>query len=176
MPLKLQGNLDIFLRIFRQNVDMPKIIYYLYLFVITCFINACANRHSLHLPYNFSGHVYEQKYNAMPMVDKPDTKGSPLMTTLYIYEPTKINQIDEGVITGPMVSKITSQLVDSVASDNKGAFQKYVKPGKYTVMIKYKNGFFIPYFSGVDWVSLIEIKSNEINNIDFKVSAATLVQ
>jgi hypothetical protein len=98
------------------------------------------------------------------------------MTTLYIYEPTKINQIDEGVITGPMVSKITSQLVDSVASDNKGAFQKYVKPGKYTVMIKYKNGFFIPYFSGVDWVSLIEIKSNEINNIDFKVSAATLVQ
>jgi hypothetical protein len=116
------------------------------------------------------GHVYEQKLNAMPMVDKPSSKGSPFSTMIYIYEPTKINQIEGGMPPSPIVSKMNSRLVDSVRSDKTGAFLMYLKPGKYSLFIKYENGYYIPFFAGKDWVSIIEVKPNEITTMDFIVS------
>jgi hypothetical protein len=117
----------------------------------------------------FSGHIYEHKFNNMPMLDKPQTKGSPLETTLYIYEPTTINQIEEGMIPGPIVSKINSILVDSVHTDKKGAFLLYLHPGKYSVFVKYGKGYYVPFYSGKDWVSIIETKQNNDTQLDIEV-------
>lgn len=119
---------------------------------------------------NFIGHVYEQKWNAMPMVDKPSSKGSPFSTMIYLYEPTKIDQIEGGMPGSPIVSRMNSRLVDSVRSDKTGAFLMYLKPGKYSLFIKYENGYYIPFFAGKDWVSIIEVKPNEITTMDFIVS------
>jgi hypothetical protein len=125
---------------------------------------------------NFSGFVYEHKFNNMPMLDKPSSKGSPFMTTLYIYEPTKTNEVQSGIVAGPVVSKINTKLVDSVKSDSKGAFSKYLQPGKYSVFIKYENGYYIPFYAGKDWLSIIEVKQNGYTTMDFDVRAFESVE
>jgi len=98
------------------------------------------------------------------------------MTTLYIYEPTKTDQVQAGIVAGPMVYKINSKLVDSVKSDSKGAFSKYLQPGKYSVFIKYENGYYIPFYAGKDWVSIIEVKQNEVTTMNFDVRGTESVQ
>ena len=89
--------------------------------------------------------------------------------TIYIYEPTKLNQIEDGLMPGPIVSKINSILVDSVHSDNTGAFSLYLKPGKYSVFVKYENGYYVPFYAGKDLVSIIETKQNEKTILDIEV-------
>ncbi len=143
---------------------------------ILLIIFSCANRRMSKLKFNFSGFVYEHKFNNMPMLDKPSSKGSPFTTTLYIYEPTKTDQVQAGIVPGPMVSKINTKLVDSVKSDNKGAFSMYLQPGKYSVFIKYENGYYIPFYAGKDWLSIIEVKQNEFTTMDFDVRAFESVE
>jgi hypothetical protein len=117
------------------------------------------------------GQVYEQKYNSMPMVDKPSSKGSPLSTMIYIYEPTRMDQIEGGMPGSPIVSRMNSKFVDSVHSDKTGAFLMYLKPGKYSVFIKYEGGYYVPFYAGKDWAAIIEVKPNEITTMDFVVSS-----
>lgn len=136
------------------------------LFVLTI---SCGSLSQVSIKSSFSGHVYEQKFNNMPMKDKPNSKGSPLQTTVYIYEPTNILQIEDGLIPGPVVSKINSKLVDSIQSDHTGAFLFYLKPGKYSVFVKYGKGYYVPFYSGKDWVSIIETKQNENTLLDISV-------
>ncbi len=118
---------------------------------------------------NFSGHIYEHKFNNMPLLDKPKAKGRPLETTLYIYEPTTTNQIEEGLQPGPIVSKINSTLVDSAHADKTGAYSLYLHPGRYSVFVKYENGYYVPFYSGKNWVSIIETKQNEKTELDIEV-------
>jgi hypothetical protein len=120
---------------------------------------------------NFTGHIYDQKFNNMPMTDRPTAKGSPLATTIYIYEPTLINQMEGGLVPGPIVSKINSILIDSVHTDKMGAYSMYLKPGKYSVFVKYEKGYYVPFYAGKDWASIFETKQNEITTLDIVVKA-----
>jgi hypothetical protein len=161
-----------FIQIKRMTIKLNHILVGCILLIIF----SCANRRMSPLKDNFSGFVYEHKFNNMPMLDKPSSKGSPLMTTLYIYEPTKTNEVQAGMVPGPLVSKINTKLLDSVKSDSKGAFSKYLQPGKYSVFIKYENGYYIPFYAGKDWVSIIEVKQNEVTTMDFDVRGTESVQ
>jgi hypothetical protein len=127
---------------------------------------------------NFVGHVYERKFNNMPMSDKPSSKGSPLGTTVYVYEATSLNQLNGGAFLHQqsLASSIQSNAVDSVISDQLGAFQFNLKPGKYSVFVKYNSNYYIPFFSGVNWVSIIEIKANEVNKMDIVVNGSESVE
>jgi hypothetical protein len=140
--------------------------------IVTCLFAltiSCARLPKGIVASNFSGHIYEQKFNNMPMMDKAKSKGRPIISTLYIYEPTRLNQIVDGLVPGPIVSKINSILIDSVSSDNTGAFSMYLKPGKYSVFVKYENGYYVPFYSGKDWASIIETKPNEKTELDIQV-------
>jgi hypothetical protein len=123
---------------------------------------------------NLTGHIYEQKFNSMPMTDRPTATGSPLLTTIYIYEPTLINQIEGGMMSGPIASKINSILVDSVHSDKIGAYSMNLKPGKYSVFVKYEKGYYVPFYAGKDWAAIFEIKQNEITALDIVVKANSI--
>ena len=147
-----------------------------YLFIALSMITliGCRSHRISKVSPNLQGVIREHKFNNMPMVDMPSAKGSPLMTTLYIYEPTKTDQIVDGMLGAPTVAKINSRFMDSVRSDKTGAFNLYLKPGKYSVFIKYENGYYIPFYSGKDWVSLIEVKPNEITTMDFEVKGKSV--
>ncbi len=130
---------------------------------------SCASLPKSAMNANLVGNVYEHKYNSMPMIDKPNTKGAPFKTTLYFYEPTTIHQIEAGANSGPTISKIKSILVDSVVTDNSGTYSIYLKPGKYSVFVKYENGYYIPFYSGKDAVAIIETKQSEITRFDVAI-------
>lgn len=147
--------------------------YFIAWFVIFTFF-ACASTKVGQVKHNFTGHIFEHKYNGMPMVDKPSSKGAPLMTTLYIYEPTRRNQIEDNLTGSPIVTQVNSNLVDSVHSNQTGLFSMYLKPGKYSVFIKYKNGYYIPYYSGVDWVSIIQVNPKVLNTLNFEIKDSGL--
>jgi hypothetical protein len=140
---------------------------------LSMLVASCISLPLISIKSNFKGHIYEQKFNNMPMIDRLKSKGSPFETTLYIYEPTTINQIEEAVNPGPIITKIHSKLIDSVITDKEGGYSLYLKPGKYSVFVKYGNGYYVPYYAGKDWVSIIETKQNEITTLDILLKVNT---
>ena len=144
-----------------------------------CFILiffACSSTRLSQAKNNFTGHIYEHKFNGMPMLDKPATKGAPLKTMLYIYEPTTIHQIEDGMHLGNIITKINTTVVDSVQSDEMGAFALHLKAGKYSVFVKYENGYYVPFYAGMESVSVIEILPNQVTNLDIQVKGSSSFQ
>jgi len=132
---------------------------------------ACAGLHKQQLHYNLSGQVFEHKYNTMPQPGAISKKGSPLATRIYIYAPTKLKQLDN--LNGAFCSKINSTLIASFVSDSLGYYRHKLNIGKYSVFVKYENGYYIPYFSGADWAALFEVKENEKTDLTINVYGPT---
>ena len=139
---------------------------------LICSVIACGGLKMNRRNNNLVGHVFESKFNSMPEAGAKIKKGTPVSTFLYFYEPTTIKQIEDGMMGGSTVKNINTRLIDSVQSDKLGAFKIYLKPGKYSVFIKYENGYYIPFFSGSNWVSIIEVKAHGVNNLDFNIRSA----
>ena len=95
-------------------------------------------------------------------------KGAPLATSLYVYEPTQVNQLDT-LMNDRFTRKIASRRVATLKSDSKGFFQMCLKPGKYSLFIQFDGAYYIPYFSGSQWVSLFEVSSNGVAEMDLKL-------
>jgi|Laugresp1bdmlbsn_1035097.scaffolds.fasta_scaffold07557_2 hypothetical protein len=115
------------------------------------------------------GQVFEKKGNAMPMKGQKATKGTLLQTVVYVFEPTTLLKV-EG-LNGQICTKVNSVLVDSVNTDMEGKYIIGLKPGKYTLMVKYGRGFFVPYLSGTNELSIIEILPKQLSELDIIVNA-----
>lgn len=135
---------------------------------------ACVATKQHSLKSNLIGHIAEFKYNSMPLKGKSVGKGMPLRTTLYIYDPTGMEQVDS--LTGPYCKKINTKLIATVESDSLGTFKTHLNPGKYSVFVKYEGAYYIPYFSGSSWISIFEIKANELTNLDINVHSELSIQ
>lgn len=95
-------------------------------------------------------------------------KGTPLATSLYVYEPTQVNQLDT-LMNDRLTRKIASRRVVTLKSDSRGFFRVRLKPGKYSLFIQFEGAYYIPYFSGSQWVSLFEVSSNGVTEMDLKL-------
>lgn len=116
-----------------------------------------------------SGNVFEQLGNAMPLRDKPISKGRPFATTIYIYAPLKIG--DAIGLQGQMAKKINGRLIDSCKTDGTGQYRIALQPGQYSVLVQYEHAYFIPFFSGQEGLAFIEIKRNSFTALDIIVNA-----
>lgn len=141
--------------------------------IATCIIFtllACRSQRVIGFADNFKGLVLEQKYNSMPMVDRPSSKGSPLCTSIYIYKSTSVKQLDS--LTGHFCSRIQGELVTSFQSNKEGIFNTHLEPGIYSIFVRYDNAYYIPYFSGSEWTALFEIKKDEPTQLEIIVSGS----
>ena len=134
-------------------------------------IIACAVLPKPQLNYNLIGQVFEHKYNSMPQPGSTSKKGSPLATTIYIYPPTKLQQLEN--LNGAFCSRINSTLITSFVSDSLGYYGSKLNIGKYSVFVKYDNTYYIPYFSGAEWASLFEVKESEKTELNINVYSLT---
>ncbi len=128
---------------------------------------SCTNLKVNKESFNFSGELRVFHYNSMPQINKPYANGTPLSTTVYIYEPTKITQLDS--LNGSYCKKNNARLVAKIQSNTLGNFNTFLKPGKYSVFVAYENALFVPFFSGANWASLIEIKPLGTCNLKINV-------
>jgi len=121
---------------------------------------ACIGQHHLQKQTisGVEGQVLELIGNAMPSKGKPAVKGRPMVTKIYIYQPLHLAQLENQ--NGAFCNKINGVLIDSVVSDSVGHYHIVMKPGQYSVVVGYGNGFFVPYFSGLDGVAYITIEPN----------------
>ncbi len=114
------------------------------------------------------GQVFQQKGNSMPMKGQKTSKGTFLHTMVYIFEPTSLLKV-EG-LNGQICTKVNTVLVDSTMTDIDGKYKIALKSGKYSIMVKFGQGFFVPYFSGTQDLSIIEILPKTISQLDIIVN------
>jgi hypothetical protein len=153
---------------------MNKRLYFLISAYVIFALMACRTQRIAVLEDNFKGQVFEEKYNAMPMVDRPNSKGAPLCTSLYIYKSINLQQLDR--LSGHFCSRIQGDLVSKIQSNKDGSFNTHLEPGVYSIFVGYENAYYIPYFSGSQWTALFEIKKNEPTNLEIIVRGNTNIQ
>jgi hypothetical protein len=150
-----------------------KISYLLAGFVLLTFL-ACRSQKIVKVNDNLLGVVLEQKYNSMPMSDRPSAMGTPVATNLFIYKATRIKQLDS--LNGHFCSRINGDLIATIQSDAKGSFNAQLQPGIYSVFVQYENAKYIPYFSGSEWTALFEIKENTPTQLEIILRGSTNIQ
>ena len=109
---------------------------------------------------------------AMPLKGIAKQKGSPISTMVYIYEAADVNQLMEQ--EGNYAKGIQARLIKQVRSNNAGKFKLRLAPGKYSIVLGYQEGIYIPYFSGNTGVALVEVFKHQFQEIDLLIFASSV--
>jgi len=124
------------------------------------------------LSQGIKGHVSLEKEATMPMKDKSKQHGSPFSTIVYVYEATNLNQLIGQ--QGNWAKGLQAKLVKQVRSDINGKFKLNLSPGKYTIVLGYKEGVYIPFFSGNTGVAYVEVLKRQYQEIDLTITASSI--
>jgi hypothetical protein len=124
------------------------------------------------LPQGIKGHVLLENNTAMPLKGSAKQKGSPIATMVYIYEAANANQLIGQ--EGNYAKGIEARLIKQVRSNNDGKFKLRLAPGKYTIVLGYQEGIYIPYFSGNTGLAFIEVLKHQFQEIDLSIIASSI--
>jgi hypothetical protein len=118
------------------------------------------------------GRVWIQADTNMPLKDGPRQLGSPYSTSIFVYESATIDQLigqQENFAT-----KLNANLVKQIKSNREGRFKLKLRPGNYTIVLGYKEGIYIPFFSGSRGVAQFEVLKHDFQEIDITIAAPSL--
>ena len=151
---------------------MKKIIFIS--FLICSFFFSCSPPRLLNsLPINqgISGLITQVSGNQMPMKGVPSPVPKGIVTTVYIYAPTNINQVTKS--TNPtQFSFIKTQLLATVETDSTGFFSVQLNPGKYSVFIKQGDLFYANIFDASNNIALFTVEEGKLTKISLSVNSA----
>jgi hypothetical protein len=124
------------------------------------------------LPQGIKGHVLIENNTAMPLKGSAKQKGSPIATMVYIYEAVNVHQLIGQ--EGNYAKGIKARLIKQVRSNNTGKFKISLAPGKYSIVLGYQEGVYIPYFSGNTGVAFVEVMKGQFQEIDLSIIASSI--
>jgi len=124
------------------------------------------------LPQGIKGHVLIENNTAMPLKGSAKQKGSPIATMVYIYEAVNVHQLIGQ--EGNYAKGIKARLIKQVRSNNTGKFKISLAPGKYSIVLGYQEGVYIPYFSGNTGVAFVEVLKHQYQEIDLSIIASSI--
>jgi hypothetical protein len=124
------------------------------------------------LPQGIKGHVLIENNTAMPLKGSAKQKGSPIATMVYIYEAVNVHQLIGQ--EGNYAKGIKARLIKQVRSNNTGKFKIRLAPGKYTIVLGYQEGIYIPFFSGNTGVAFVEVSRHQFQEIDLRIIASSM--
>ena len=124
------------------------------------------------LPQGIKGHVLLENNTAMPLKGSAKQKGSPIATMVYIYEAVNVHQLIGQ--EGNYAKGIKARLIKQVRSNNTGKFKIRLAPGKYSIVLGYQEGVYIPYFSGNTGVAFVEVLKHQYQEIDLSIIASSI--
>ena len=119
-----------------------------------------------------SGYVYLQKNTTMPLKGMPKQKGLPISTIVYVYEAANVDQLIAQ--EGNYAKGIEAKIIKQVRSDKSGKFKLRLVPGKYTIVLGYQEGIYIPFFSGNTGVAFVEVSRHQFQEIDLRIIASSM--
>ena len=118
------------------------------------------------------GFVLLEKETNMPLKGGSKRSGTPISTTIFVYESAMVNQLIDQ--QGHFAKGLNAKLIKQVRSGVDGSFKLKLKPGKYTILLGYKEGMYIPYFSGMNGVAHIEVIKHQFQEIDLSIAASSI--
>ena len=124
------------------------------------------------LPQGIKGHVLLDNNTSMPLKGSAKQKGRPIATMVYIYEAANMNQLIGQ--EGNYAKGIEARLIKQVRSNNAGKFKLRLAPGKYSIVLGYQEGTYIPYFSGNTGLAFIEVMKHQYQEIDLSIIASSI--
>lgn len=115
------------------------------------------------------GNVYLLKGNQMPDLDRPLSKGTPVIREILIYTLTKMADTEGDGAT--FFSKINTKLVKKISSDKKGRFCVNLPAGKYSIFVSDPGfGLFANNFDGEMNIAPIEIVKGKNKDIVIQIN------
>jgi hypothetical protein len=124
------------------------------------------------LPQGISGHVFLEKNTTMPLKGMPKERGLPISTMVYVYEAANVVQLIAQ--EGNYAKGIQARIFKQVRSDKAGKFKLRLAPGKYTIVLGYRDGIYIPFFSGNIGVAFVEVSKHQYQEIDLRIIASSM--
>ena len=123
-------------------------------------------------PQGIRGQVLFEENAMMPFKDRPKQMGRPIATMVYVYEAANLNQLIAQ--EGNYAKGIQAKIVKQVRSDKAGKFKLRLAPGKYTIVLGYHEGIYIPFFSGNTGVAFVEVSRHQFQEIDLRFIASSV--
>lgn len=113
------------------------------------------------------GYIYFVSGNRMPSPDVKPSAPSGYSTTLYIYELTNRNQVT-AVNHSPFYSNISTKLVKTVKSNDKGYFKVKLPPGDYSLFVKKDTTYYANLFEG-DNINPAKVVAGQFTQVKMNV-------
>ncbi|MCA6451160.1 MAG: carboxypeptidase regulatory-like domain-containing protein [Chitinophagaceae bacterium] len=117
-----------------------------------------------------SGRVTELTGNRMPMKDAEPDLPKPILTTVFIYEPTHISQVTR-TGTEPVYTAIATRLVASVDTDSTGHFTISLPVGSYSLFVKQGGRFYANLFDNNNNIALFTVEEGKLTQVTLSVSS-----
>lgn len=123
-------------------------------------------------PQGIRGHVLLEENAMMPLKDRPKHLGRPIATMIYVYDAANVDQLIAQ--EGNYAKGIQAKIVKQIRSDKAGKFKLRLAPGKYTIVLGYQEGIYIPFFSGNTGVAFVEVSRHQFQEIDLRIIASSV--
>lgn len=114
------------------------------------------------------GTVVRVSGNQMPSPDRPPATPQGFETTLYIYEKTTLEQVDQEKGSA-FYRSVKTKLVKTVKSDKKGRFKIKLEPGTYSVFTKKDDLFYANTFDQDNIIAPVAVAKGKFSVITVKV-------
>jgi hypothetical protein len=118
-----------------------------------------------------SGKVIWREGNQMPQISEKGSKPQMGKTMgikreVFIHEPTKI---EDARGEAPFFAQPRTKRIAVAASNSDGEFKIALPIGKYSVFVREEKGLFANAFDGEGYICLIEVKENQVTEIEIIV-------
>jgi hypothetical protein len=115
------------------------------------------------------GQIFEQKGNQMPQKGKTFSKGIGYATELYVFEPTSMQSASQ--ISGNLFNMPCTQLIGTFTTDSLGGFKYNLKPGRYSIFVRYENGYYATSFNQRNELGIVQVLEGTFAPVEVIVSA-----
>lgn len=124
------------------------------------------------LPQGIKGYIMLEKNASMPIKGMDKQKGLPISTMVYVYEASNLDQLIAQ--EGNYAKGIQAKIIKQVRADKEGKFKLRLAPGKYTIVLGYLEGIYIPFFSGNTGLAFVEVSKHQWQEIDLTIIASSI--
>ena len=137
--------------------------------ILVC--SACAvHKHTIN--QGISGDVRWVEGNLMPALGDTTyldrSKGIPVAREIYIFKAIKIHDVKPQI--GDFYSDIKSELIKRVKTDKNGKFTVMLPPGKYSVFVMEKEGFFANKYDGEGYINPVIVVAGEFAEMNITIN------
>ena len=80
-----------------------------------------------------------------------------------------MDQVENSDIS-TLYSKVNTPLIQKIKTDENGAFQAELKPGKYSLFVREKDGLFANVFDGQGIINPVTVEAGKFTDIVIKVN------